>query len=355
MTFDVHAQLAEILREQTRASTPEPVVKESFLRSLFGERTAPSDIRPAVAPAANLGTWLPVDDDGDLPDEQEDEGGTGPVVRQNFVFKPRRVSFPKPDLTQWSADFEGKEQDRENYVGRRLIDTWKQTKDPELLDQIYGHYEQLLESTIKTHARRRLPEPAIRGQVYAEFLDSLEKFDASRNMQFHNYFTDRGGGREVKRWVDRYSGFSRVSTDRTAARDAVRTAIEEFKATENREPTAEDLVSRVNGIPLTQIRRILPELKSVGLSSRNIRSDYIVDESAAWLRTVNRVAESLPPRERPVFEDYWSQDLGGGVKRMNKGQLAARHNITPQQLAKMLTKWNEQLKTEHALTLRDME
>jgi len=297
----------------------------------------------------NIGTWSPP------------EPGIPGVTR--FTFQDREAGFRTPDYDDedLSSGFSGNAQDRENHIGHQLIRRYKETPTPEKMEHVMSHYDQLLGTAIARFSRQRLPEPAVRGRVYNAFVDAVNDYDfregdAGKSMQFHNYFMNFPLKGKVKHWADSHRGFAHVPFERAAKHDQVRVVTEQFELDHGRTPTVPELQNLTNGISVNELRRIIPELKSTGLSSKNIRGDFIIDESELWGRAVHRTRDSLTSgsTERAVYEDFFAPVFGQTDVQLSKGALAKKHGITASKLSKLFSKYRRLHNKEMELLQRDL-
>jgi hypothetical protein len=193
-----------------------------------------------------------------------------------------------------------------------------------------------------------LPEPAVRGKVYNAFSDAVQQYDFREKdgrapLQFHNFFMGKIGQSQIKRWAGELKGFAHVPAARAAKHDQVRVVVEQYKLDHGREPTVAELQNLTNGISAAELRRILPELKTTGVSSRNIRADFVVDESELWSRAVRNVRDGFPAGsvERAVMEDFFAPVFGLPDAKMSKGELAKKHGISASKLSKLFKRFRE--------------
>lgn len=298
--------------------------------------------RQAALPASdptqqpkNIGTWSPVPQQASV---------------TQFTFQDRdaglrRADYSDPTLLE---GFTGAVRDQENYIGSQLLRRYKEDPTPERMEHLMAHYDQAIGTTISNFARRGLPEPAVRGKVYNEFAAAVNKYDfrekdGRKPMQFHNYFMSKPGQSRINRWANEYKSFSHVPSARAAKHDLVRVVVEQYKLDHGREPTVAELQNLTNGITASELRRILPELDTTGLSSRNIRADFVVDESELWSRSVRNVRDGFPRGsvERAVMEDYFAPVFGLPDVKMSKGALAKKHGISASKLSKLFKRFRE--------------
>lgn len=316
------------------ASTVE-VEKQSLFRNLFQRQgtTGLQGIAEQVEEENRGWTSMPYGND------DED--------RPAWEFKPAEIQFPQigdhdePDLIE---GFDGPDLEQENYVNHRLINRYKATGDPEDLEKLYGRYNSLLEGSIRSISRRKLPEPAIRGKVYNGFKKAVDSFDESRGMQFHNYFHDTQL-RGIRTWASQNQNFARVPKSRAAKQDAFRVAFEQFEQDHGREPTARELKQELPNYKDSEIRMLLQEKDTVLASSMNLQREYAYNESRMMRQAATSVRESLPPEDQAIFDDYMQQhgvtlgtsSMGSGTQRPGRGfksDLAKRHGLTSVQISR---------------------
>jgi hypothetical protein len=342
--------------------------KQSFFASLFRKK---DESRLPTTWGGVTGAEEPDAPDEDSEDWQDDDShgfstwapveGTPGITR--FTFQNRDAGLRKADYNDptLSSGFDGATRDRENFIGRRLLEQYKEAPSPDKLENLMAHYEQVLAVDISKYAGQKLPEPAVRGRVYNAFKHAVDTYDMQRDteggkpMALHNFYQQSVSGPKVARWASSHKGFAHIPYERAAKHDQVRTALQDFELDSGREPSAQELVSLTNGITLAEMQRILPELKSTGTSSRNIRQDYIVDESAAWRSAVHRVRDVMPEGpKRQLYEEYFAPIFGLPDSRMRKGQLAAKYGMSGSQLSKLFAEWKNQINREMALVERDL-
>lgn len=320
-----------------------------FLGRRVGEmRRQPEQLSPAPPADPNIGTWSPA----------PAQVGVTQFAFQNRDAGLRRADYSDPTLLE---GFTGPVRDQENYIGAQLLRRYKEDPTPERMENLMAHHDQIIGTTISRYARRGLPEPAVRGKVYNAFADAVEKYDfraeeGGKPMQFHNYFMGNVGQSPVKRWADQLKGFAHVPAARAAKHDQVRVVVEQFQLDHGREPTVSELTNLTNGISSAELRRILPELKTTGVSSRNIRADFVVDESELWSRAVRNVRDGFPTGsvERAVLEDFFAPVFGLPDAKMSKGALAKKHGISASKLSKLFKRFRELNNEEMDRLRRDL-
>ena len=316
-----------------------------FLRARVG---AMEPSQPEDSPSPNLGTWSPA----------PAQVGVTQFRFQGRDAGLRRADYSDPTLLE---GFTGPARDQENYIGDQLLRRYKEDPTPERMEHLMAHHDQIIGTTIANYSRRGLPEPAVRGKVYNAFSDAVQKYDfrekdGRKPMQFHNYFMGNIGQSPVKRWANELKGFAHVPAARAAKHDQVRVVVEQYKLDHGREPAVAELQNLTNGISAAELRRILPELDTTGVSSRNIRADFIVDESELWSRAVRNVRDGFPAgsTERAVMEDFFAPVFGLPDAKMSKGELAKKHRISASKLSKLFKRFRELNAAEMDRIQRDL-
>jgi hypothetical protein len=309
---------------------------------------AMESVPPEEPASPNIGTWSPA----------SAQAGVTKFTFQGRDAGLRRADYSDPTLLE---GFTGRARDQENYIGAQLLRRYKQNPTPEGMEHLMTHHDQVIGTTISKYAKRGLPEPAVRGKVYNAFSDAVQKYDFRTKdgrppMQFHNYFMERAVQTPIERWANELKRFAHVPADRARKHDLVRVAVEQYQLDHGREPTVAELQNLTNGISASELRRILPELKTTGVSSRNIRADFIVDESELWSRAVRNVRDGFPAgsKERAVMEDFFAPVFGLPDVKMSKGEFAKKHGISASKLSKLFRRFRELNAAEMDRIQRDL-
>lgn len=298
-------------------------------------------------------SWHPsADTDGsdDEESEEDDETTIGALAPTQFVIrKAQQTAFSKaPDAT-YKAGFKGPESEYENWKGAQLLAEYRRAPTPEKMEHLLAHYDQLIETDIRRHARKSLPEPAIRAAAYNAFAKSVKSYAPDKYetvKQFHNFHSQEGGGRDLANWANSYSSFVKIPKNRAATLERLRIAATDLQMESDESPTAELIHERVPEISLKQIRKFMPELGTFGAGSKNLRSDYVVDEDALYRRAITQVRDNLYGADRALFEDLFGSVFGKPQKNESRGALARRHNLSASKLSKQQAKYKAMIQTE---------
>ena len=258
-------------------------------------------------------------------DDAEDEEDDEPLGTSAFRFRPRPFAFARPDLDEdeelkaVAARFKNPTR-REDAVGRELIKRWQTTKDPATLEQIYGHYQPLIQQTYQQHSSRRLPGPAIRGRVYNALKYDLDRYDPSSPKTFHEFFRSRAARERVSRWAGENSNFGKVNWERASKLGKLQIHADQFELDTGEAVTAAELRRRT-GMSERDIRLGMKELRSDLLGSKFLQQDWQINEDAQARAAMQRVKDSLPRREQDMMDDA----LGG---QMTNSALARKYGIS---------------------------
>lgn len=330
--FQFLQQRARRLADQRAADTP------------FGRE--PTDRQP------NMGTWHPVQD---VPTQASGVG-------QPFALKPASLKLDRTPLAtdQTFRDQFTKDTDMDLQLGHTLIGNWKSDPSHKNLEYLYEHFSPgLLEPSIRTFSKRRLPEPAVRARVYNTFHEALDQFDPSiaeeTGKTFHEFFRDqhvRGRkaiageeGTGMSRWADRYSRFGSVNWQRGTKLNKYRLMSEHFELEHGQSATAAELAERA-GVKIKDMERIIKELRPDHLHSRNEKTDFLVDEAQVHEITWSKIRDSVAPQERAML-DAWSGNLDLPSSQQKKdSELAAQFGLTPQKWSRVKRGWRDRFSLE---------
>lgn len=269
-----------------------------FRRNQSSDATEPISFTPAV--------W----DDDDSEDSEED---SGPLGRSRFRFRPRAFSLRRPDLQQDEGLRAVAEQfqnptKREDAIGRELIRRWKADPNEEVLEQIYGHYNPLIQQTYQSFSTRRLPGPAVKARVYNAVKRDLDRYDPTSPKTFHEFFRERSAREYVSRWAGENSNFGKINWERASKLQKMQIHADQYELETGEAISAKELRERT-GFSERDIRLGMTELKSDLLGSKFLKQDWQVNEDAVARAAFQRVRDAMPRREQAMLDDVLSGSM----------------------------------------------
>ena len=268
----------------------------------------------------------------------------------SFKFTRIPVAFERPDLVkdpvfQGIVTQAGSALAAENDVGRELVRRYQQTKDPRALEQIYGHYDRLIEGTVYKHRDKRIPEPAVRARVLNAVHEAVETYDPSSPKTFHQFFREQKEGQWVSRWAGENTSFGKVNWTRSPKLQKLR-EYEHLLELEKGEAITNAELRRATGLSERDIRLGRQELSRDLISSKEMRQDFQLDHGVQHRIARRRVLDSLPSHQQKVF-----RDVDEGV--LSNSEIARRHGMSDTALSRLKTRVGSLIQSE--LQIVEME
>jgi len=305
---------------------------------------------PSRPSSTNIGTWHPASDK---------------VVNRDVSF----TQSPMLSKENVAKLMHGKVvRNVDSFIGDELIKDYKKSPSEEKMEHLFAFYEpRILDRTIRSYSSRRLPEPAIRGRVYNNFLQAIDRYDPKSKKSFHMYFAENGvrGGKGIasqpeegeergkgflgmSRWANRYANFASTNSDRSRHHGKFQTVGNILKLQLGREANAKEL-AKETGFSLKDVKLMQQEVKSDLVQSRNLgdtNNDMDVGASIAW----QRARDTLSVPERRIADAIHKQHMSGEPLIM--GDIAKQFGKSASYLSRFNTKLGSAIRREQRFVAR---
>lgn len=132
----------------------------------------------------------------------------------------------------------------------RLVNTYKRTQDPKLLEEIYKKMEPLIMSTTYKFAPGGIDKNILKEQIKIYIKQAIDNYTPGKGSfeAFANSYVQ-----QAYRYVNNYQHPLRLPENYKLEYDKYDTIINELKAKLHRMPTAQE-ISKASGIPIDQVK-----------------------------------------------------------------------------------------------------
>lgn len=280
----------------------------------------------------NIGTWHPISSPFEDEDDDDDDDAA-PTASLTFQLRPVPTSFSVSPLESMGdlnkrARAAGMRPDL--YVADQLVRQYQADPTDEKLEHLFSHYKKtVIDKEIRRHTKRRLPEPAVRGRVYNNFVDSVRKFnpDNEEGKSLHEFIREDGfragaavaggTGKGVAKWADRYSRIGAINHERMNKHQKYQILQEMNQINLGREADAAE-IQQQTGWKLKDLSVIMEEASADHIASRNAQ-DGREDRGLQYRMAIERARERFPRNERKLVDDIIEYQLLSDDQRKQKG------------------------------------